>query len=101
MGTRYRALKPEGTPFLVYSSFVADREDPRPDPSHAALSDRMVTPERSVFGTRLPRPTGVGRHLIIVILLSLAALAIAIVFAERDTAEEGDTKPKTFKPAGG
>lgn len=49
------------------------------------FQDRMVTPERSVFGTRLPRPTGVGKHLIVVFILSLVALAIAIGFAERDT----------------
>ena len=49
-----------------------------------ALSDRMVTPERSVFGTRAPRPTGVGRHLIVVIILSILAIGVAVVFAERD-----------------
>lgn len=54
-----------------------------PDPR--LTDDRMVTPERSVFGTRLPRPTGVGRHLIVVIAFSLIALAVAIAFAERDT----------------
>lgn len=48
------------------------------------LQDRLVTPERSVFGTRLPRPTGVGRHLIIVVVVSVVALFIAIAFAERD-----------------
>lgn len=53
-----------------------DRDDP--------LSDRLVTPERSVFGTRLPRPVGVGRHLLVVILLSAIALGITIAFAERD-----------------
>jgi hypothetical protein len=54
-----------------------------PDPR--LTDDRMVTPERSVFGTRLPRPTGVGRHLIVVIAFALIALAVAIAFAERDT----------------
>ena len=53
--------------------------------------DRMVTPERSVFGTRLPRPTGVGRHLMVVIAFSLVALAVAIAFAERDTSSASDT----------
>jgi hypothetical protein len=45
----------------------------------------MVTAERSMFGTRLPRPTGVGRHLVVVIVVSAIALAIAIAFAERST----------------
>lgn len=36
-----------------------------------------------MFGTRLPRPTGVGRHLVVVILVSAIALGIAIWFAER------------------
>ena len=60
---------------------------PGPDPR--LTDDRMVTPERSVFGTRLPRPTGVGRHLIVVIALALIALAVAIAWAERDTSEAG------------
>lgn len=47
-----------------------------------ASSDQLVTPERSVFGTRVPRPTGVGRHLVVVVILSLFALGIAIGFAE-------------------
>lgn len=66
-----------------------------------ALSDRLVTPERSVFGTRLPRPVGVGRHLLVVILLSLIALGITIAFAERDAADPA-IKPdaKRFAPAG-
>lgn len=45
--------------------------------------DQMVTAERSMFGTRLPRPTGVGRHLIVVALVFGLALGIAIYFAER------------------
>lgn len=49
-----------------------------------ALQDRLVTPERSVFGTRVPRPVGVGRHLLVVIVLSLVALGLTIAFAERD-----------------
>ena len=50
----------------------------QPDPMH----DQMVQAERSMFGTRLPRPTGVGRHLILVIVVSAVALGIAIYFAE-------------------
>jgi hypothetical protein len=46
----------------------------------------MVTAERSMFGTRLPRPTGVGRHLIVVMVVSAIALGIAIWFAERASA---------------
>lgn len=60
------------------------------------LSDRMVTPERSVFGTRLPRPTGVGRHLLVVIVVSLIALAVAVVFAERDPSEAETAEPRRF-----
>ena len=65
--------------------------------SEDPLQDRMVTPERSVFWTRLPRPTGVGKHLIVVFFVSLVALAIAILFAERDT-EEG-VAPTPVSPA--
>lgn len=46
------------------------------------LHDQMVPAERSMFGTRLPRPTGVGRHLVVVLVVSAIALAIAIYFAE-------------------
>lgn len=35
-----------------------------------------------MFGTRLPRPTGVGRHLVVVAVVSAVALGIAIYFAE-------------------
>jgi hypothetical protein len=45
--------------------------------------DQMVTAEKSMFGTRLPRPTGVGRHLIVVVVVFGLALGIAIYFAER------------------
>jgi hypothetical protein len=48
------------------------------DPDH----DQLVPAERSMFGTRLPRPTGVGRHLIVVVVVSAVALALAIYFAE-------------------
>lgn len=53
----------------------------------------MVTPERSVFGTRIPRPTGVGRHLLVVVGLSLFALIIAIMFAERGTDQRPEEAP--------
>lgn len=46
------------------------------------LQDQLVAAERSMFGTRLPRPTGVGRHLVIVVGVSVLALALAIYFAE-------------------
>jgi hypothetical protein len=59
------------------------------------LQDRLVTPERSVFGTRLPRPTGVGRHLVIVIVVSAVALAIAIGFAERDVSAPKASAPES------
>jgi len=53
----------------------------QPNPMH----DQMVQAERSMFGTRLPRPTGVGRHLVLVIVVSAVALGIAIYFAESGT----------------
>jgi hypothetical protein len=54
----------------------------------------MVTAERSMFGTRLPRPTGVGRHLVIVLVVFVVALGLAIAFAEsRGGSEVGDAKP--------
>ena len=62
--------------------------------SDGALSDRLVTPERSVFGTRIPRPVGVGRHLFVVILFSLVALGVAILFAERDTKDKVEAPAK-------
>lgn len=46
------------------------------------MHDQLVPAERSMFGTRLPRPTGVGRHLIVVVVVSAVALALAIYFAE-------------------
>jgi hypothetical protein len=46
------------------------------------MQDHLVQAERSMFGTRLPRPTGVGRHLVVVALVSAVALGIAIYFAE-------------------
>jgi|GEM_PF-896204 len=46
--------------------------------------DSMVTPERSMFGTRSPRPEGAGRHLLVVVVVSVVALGVAILFAERD-----------------
>lgn len=49
-----------------------------PDPMH----EQMVAAERSMFGTRLPRPTGVGRHLFVVLVVSALALGLAIYFAE-------------------
>ena len=54
----------------------------QPNPMH----DQMVQAERSMFGTRLPRPTGVGRHLVLVIVVSAVALGIAIYFAESGAA---------------
>lgn len=56
-----------------------------------AIYDGLVTAERSVFGTRLPRPTGVGRHLVVVGILSFLALGIAIYLAERGAS---DAPPK-------
>jgi hypothetical protein len=46
------------------------------------MHDQLVAAERSMFGTRLPRPTGVGRHLFVVLLISAVALGFAIYFAE-------------------
>ncbi len=60
----------------------------QPDP----MQD-MVQAERSMFGTRLPRPTGVGRHLVLVIAVSAVALAIAIYFAESGA-------PPSYPPPG-
>ena len=71
------------------------------------LHDQLVEAERSVFGTRLPRPTGVGRHLFVVIVLSLVALGIAIFFAERGANEPVPTgsgfpaSPANASPASG
>lgn len=65
----------------------------------AASADQMVTPERSVFGTRVPRPTGVGRHLVVVVVFSLVALGIAIGFAEGGNGNSnGESATTTEKP---
>jgi hypothetical protein len=63
--------------------------EPGLDRNAASVPDRLVTPERSVFGTRLPRPTGVGRHLIVVLVVSLVALGTVVLFAEREVGEQG------------
>ena len=38
--------------------------------------------DQSLFGTRRPRPLGVGRHLLVVICCFLMALGLAIFYAE-------------------
>ncbi len=76
---------------------TGQRDRRRATMSEDPLQDRMVTPARSVFGTRLPRPTGVGKHLIVVFILSLVALGIAIGFAERDTDDEAAVVPAKAK----
>ena len=67
----------------------------KPDYAKEPLADRMVTPERSVFGTRSPRPVGVGRHLVVVVVLVLVALVVAIVLAETGN----DSPPEAPKDA--
>jgi hypothetical protein len=67
--------------------------EPKKKPETNPIYDGLVTAERSVFGTRLPRPTGVGRHLVVVGILSFLALGIAIYFAERGP--DAPAKPST------
>lgn len=63
-------------------------------PHHPDPHDpEMVTAERSMFGTRLPRPTGVGRHLVVVIVVAAVALGLAIAFAERSPEPQPSTQP--------
>lgn len=64
---------------------------PPQDPMH----DQMVAAERSMFGTRLPRPTGVGRHLFVVLVVSALALGLAIYFAESGGPAAPGTPPAT------
>jgi hypothetical protein len=59
------------------------------DPMH----EQMVAAERSLFGTRLPRPTGVGRHLFVVLVVSALALGLAIYFAESAGPPTAPTSP--------
>lgn len=68
--------------------------------SDSARADRMVTPERSVFGTRLPRPVGVGRHLLVVFVVVIGALFVAVFFSER-SGQTDDVRQdaKRFNPA--
>ncbi len=63
------------------------------DPMH----EQMVAAERSMFGTRLPRPTGVGRHLFVVLVVSALALGLAIYFAESGGA--ASSTPSNAAPA--
>lgn len=51
-----------------------------------------------MFGTRLPRPTGVGRHLVIVIVVSVVALGLAIAFAERSAPPASDGAQQQAQP---
>ena len=61
--------------------------------------DRLVTAERSMFGTRLPRPTGVGRHLVVVLVIFVVALGLAIAFAEsRGGSDDAGAKPTPASP---
>ena len=61
--------------------------------------DQLVTAERSMFGTRLPRPTGVGRHLVVVLVIFVVALGLAIAFAEtRAAPTPGDQPPVPAAP---
>jgi hypothetical protein len=55
-------------------------------PARDKPRDELVTPERSMFGTRLPRPTGVGKHLLVVLVITGFALVAAVIFAEQSTA---------------
>lgn len=66
----------------------------QPDPMH----EQMVAAERSMFGTRLPRPTGVGRHLFVVLVVSALALGLAIYFAESGGGRPPPTAPATTTP---
>ena len=65
------------------------------------MHEQMVAAERSMFGTRLPRPTGVGRHLFVVLVVSALALGLAIYFAESGGAasQPGTTTPASTAPA--
>jgi hypothetical protein len=45
--------------------------------------EKWVTPEKSVFRTRIPRPTNAGAHLAMALVMFLLALGVAIYFAER------------------
>ena len=52
--------------------------------------------EASVFRTQMPRPVGVGRHLVVVLISFAIALALAIFFAERHRGEVEDVP--SFSP---
>lgn len=45
--------------------------------------DAFVTPDLSVFRTKVPRPTSTMRHLVLAAVTFLIALAAAIFYAER------------------
>ena len=58
-------------------------------------NEQMVTVEQSMFGTRLPRPTGVRRHVVVVVAISVVALVLAVLLA----LQMQPTKPSTAAPA--
>lgn len=49
--------------------------------------------DQSLFGTRRPRPLGVGRHLLVVLCCFLMALGLAIFYAEGTPGATQDAQP--------
>lgn len=80
-----------------YAAGVATPIPPEMQEELHESGDRLVTAERSMFGTRLPRPTGVGRHLVVVLVIFVVALGLAIAFAE----SRGGSDDDGGKPAAG
>lgn len=67
-------------------------------PEMQESGDQLVPAERSMFGTRLPRPTGVGRHLVVVLVVFVIALGIAIAFAESRGGSDGGAPAAPASP---
>ena|GEM_PF-5555677 len=78
-------------PFLDYAGKIIDRRslglkmentNESDGFEESTEDDAFVTPDLSVFRTKLPRPTSTMRHLVIAAITFLFALIAAIFYAE-------------------
>jgi len=47
----------------------------------------FIVAEKSVFQTRVPRPTNIGRHVVLVIMSIAISLVLVIIYAEIQAAK--------------
>ena len=76
-----------------------EKRDIPPEMTLDESQKHPIEPEdQSLFGTQRPRPMGVGRHLLVVLLCFLAALGLAIYYAESPIETKGGTQSPTAPP---